>query len=130
MDSLLSGAIKSCGCLNDEKRTKHGMRYTSFHASWGSLKYRCDNSNCPEYKYYGGRGITYDPKWKDFGGFKRDMYFKYLYAKKQLKIKIPTIERIDVDGNYNFENCTFISKSDQCKNRRTNKKYKLEHKIL
>lgn len=127
---LKSEHTKSCGCLNAESRkrtknVKHGFWNTNyskgtmkFYKMWQSLKARCDNINNKCYKNYGGRGIVYDPRWKDFEEFKKDMYFKYLYSKKQLKIKSPSIERIDVNGNYNFENCTFVRFEDQMKNSR------------
>jgi len=127
---LKSGHTKSCGCLNTENRkltknVKHGFWSTNyskgkmkFYKMWQSLKARCDNPNIKDYKNYGGRGITYDPRWKDFEEFKKDMYFEYLYSVKQLKIKSPSIERIDTNGNYNKENCTFVDFSDQMKNSR------------
>lgn len=91
---------------------------------WWGIKYRCNNKNCKQYKDYGGRGIIYDPRWNEFINFYYDMKFKYLYAIKQQKIKKPSIERKNVNGNYYKENCTFISKSEQGKNRRNNKYFK------
>lgn len=119
---LESGHTKSCGCL----RKKHGFQNTNystgtmkFYKMWQSLKARCDNSNLKCYKNYGGRGIIYDPKWKDFLEFKKDMYFKYLYAIKQIKLKNASIERMNVNGNYNKENCIFIEFTEQLKNARS-----------
>jgi hypothetical protein len=125
-DGLKSGHTKSCGCLHKESITKHGFWNTDyskgtmkFYKMWQNLKARCDNKNHKSYKNYGGRGITYSKKWKDFLGFKEDMYFKYLYAVKQQKLKGTSIERIDVDGNYCRKNCTFIELEGQLKNSRT-----------
>lgn len=127
---LHRGSTKSCGCLSLEssrktKNVKHGFWNTNFskgtmkfYLMWGSLKARCNNSNLKCYKNYGGRGITYDKRWEDFSGFRKDMYFKYLYATKQLKLERPSIERIDVNGNYCKENCTFISFAGQMQNSR------------
>ena len=50
--------------------------------------------------------------------FKKDMYFHYIWCKKCKKLKNPSIERIDVDGNYCKENCTFIERNEQMKNTR------------
>jgi hypothetical protein len=118
---LNSGHTKSCGCL----KRKHGFWNTNyskgtmkFYKVWQSLRARCDNPNLKCYKNYGGRGITYDSRWKEFENFKKDMYFKYLYAVKQQKLKNASIERMDVNGNYNFENCIFIERTDQLKNSR------------
>jgi hypothetical protein len=114
--------IKSCGCL----KKRHGFWNTNyskgkmkFYKMWQSLKARCDNPNLPYYKNYGGRGIIYDSKWNDFLEFKKDMYLKYLVATIVKKMKNATIERIDVNGNYNKENCTFIERVDQLKNTRS-----------
>jgi len=100
------------------KNSKHYETYSQFYHIWSNMKHRCNNKNCKDYKNYGGRGIVYDPKWGDYLNFKEDMYFKYLYATKQLKVKRPSIERIDVNGNYCFNNCCFIEKRDQNKNTR------------
>jgi hypothetical protein len=127
---LKSKATKSCGCLLKEKtkenNTIHGFNSNTtnktkgkFYKIWKNIKQRCNNVNNTHYKDYGGRGIIYDPRWEDFLEFKRDMYFKYLYAKKQLKIKNPSIERKDVNGNYCKENCTWIELIDQAKNKRS-----------
>lgn len=125
-DGLKSGHSKSCGCVHKERVTKHGFvnsEYSKgtmkFYLMWLNIKARCNNPNHKSYKNYGGRGITYDPAWEDFEGFKEDMYFKYLYAIKQMKIKDPSIERKDVNDDYHFENCIFIRRYDQMKNTRS-----------
>lgn len=119
---LTSKQSNSCGCLNREailkKVTTHGFRYTQFYRIWLNMKNRCNNKNDNNYKYYGGRGIIHDPKWNNFKNFFKDMYFKYLYAIKQLGVKKPSIERLNVNDNYCFENCCFIERKDQSKNRR------------
>jgi hypothetical protein len=125
-DSLIRKVTISCGCFlkenNKKLNTKHGFYNTKFYKTWQGLKDRCNNENNQGYKNYGGRGITYDPRWNEFENFYIDMYFKYLYTIRQLKIKQPSIERIDVNGNYCFDNCCFIEKANQAKNRRNTKK--------
>lgn len=121
--NLKSGNTKSCGCLyvdsrGQVKNIKHGLTKTPFYNFWRRLKARCNNPKNKSYKDYGGRGITYDTRWEEFENFYKDMYFKYLYAIKQLKIKKPSIERKDFNGNYCRENCCFIEHSDQSKNTR------------
>jgi len=131
---LNSGHTKSCGCLSSrycssevqrKSVTRHGFwdydaksPKMKFYLIWRNLRARCNNSNLKCYKNYGGRGITYDPRWNDFLEFKEDMYMDYLYATKQLKIKKLSIEREDVNGNYNKKNCTFINFNGQMKNTR------------
>lgn len=123
---------KSCGCLvgknliplNKRKKRKHGLTHTSFYNIWCGLKQRCNDKNTKQYKFYGGRGITYDPRWDDFINFKKDMYLKYLYAVKQLKMKKPSIERKNVNGNYSKENCCWIPLNKQAGNTRRLKWFK------
>ena len=124
-DALKTGHSTSCGCFQKEKVTKHGFWNTEyskgtmkFYKMWQSLKARCDNPNLRGYKNYGGRGITYDPKWKTFEGFKQQMIVKYVYAVKVLGLKNASLERKDVNGNYCFSNCIFIERNDQLKNTR------------
>ena len=104
---------------------KHGFWNTNysegkmkFYKMWQGMKARCSNPNLKDYKNYGGRGITYDIKWENFLEFKKDMYLKYLYANKHLKMINPSIERVDVNGNYCKENCCFIELKNQLKNTR------------
>jgi hypothetical protein len=101
-----------------ERNFKHGEHGTKFYRIWKSMKNRCTNPNSPKWKNYGGRGITIDSRWNDFVGFKADMYFKFLYAKKwQYRTEDLSIERINVNGNYCFDNCIFIPMRDQWKNK-------------
>lgn len=96
----------------------HGDTDKKFYKMWQGVKYRCNNENGEGYKNYGGRGITYDPKWENFLGFKEDMYLEYLQCKLKYKGKIISIERKNVNGNYCKENCTFILKNKQSLNTR------------
>ena len=112
---------------------KHGDTGTKFYQVWKNVRRRCNNIKSKDYHRWGGRGITYDLKWNNYLNFKKDMYFKYLYAIKQLKIKKPSIERINNNGNYCFDNCIFIELKDQNKNTRKNKWFKAispERKII
>jgi hypothetical protein len=115
---------RSCGCYQKYVVTTHGDKrnnYKQLYSIWRSLRNRCDNINTWAYRWYGARGISYDIKWKNYENFKKDMFLKYLYALKQLHIKNLSIERLDNNKNYNFENCIFISKNEQWKNRRNTK---------
>lgn len=81
----------------------------SSYNSWYGLKRRCDCPNQTGYERYGGRGITYDPKWKTFEGFYEDMGDR----------PGPNydLDRINNNGNYCKENCRWITHSENCKNR-------------
>ena len=87
---------------------KHGFYGTRFYRIWQGMKTRCSNPKHVAYHRYGGRGITYDPKWEKFENFKRDMFPTY---KEPL-----TIDRINNDGNYCKENCRWVSVGEQGKN--------------
>src|SRR5215510_10787572 len=59
---LMSGKVKSCGCLSAEKcayrNTRHGKYGCVEYVTWNNIKNRCYNPNNNRYKDYGGRGIT------------------------------------------------------------------------
>lgn len=117
--NLQSGRVKSCGCLRSEVNSilfkTHGMGSTHFYRIWADMKTRITNNKTKHYKNYGGRGIKII--WDSFESFKKDMYRKYLYHVKKYGQSNTTIERNDVDGNYSKENCKFIVKTEQAKNR-------------
>lgn len=79
------------------------------YTSWHAMKTRCDNKKHVAYPRYGGRGITYDPAWKDFKNFLRDMG-----VKPDPKMEL---DRIDNDKNYCKENCKWSTKREQTRNR-------------
>ena len=74
--NVKTGVTKSCGCLKKENCKgviTHGMRFTKTYKSWNGMKQRCLNSNCKEYKLYGGRGIIVCEEWLKFENFYQDM---------------------------------------------------------
>ena len=116
-NQLTSGKTKSCGCLNTENITKHGMHKSRVYQCWADMKDRCDNPNNKYFHHYGGRGITYCEEWKDFINFWNDM--KNTYSDDL------TINRIDNDKGYFKENCEWTTKNVQGHSKR-----KLEGTIL
>lgn len=104
-NQLTSGKTKSCGCLNIDNLTSHGLHKTRQYQCWADMKTRCDSKSNKFYDYYGGRGIKYCEKWKTFEGFWEDMSGTYS--------DLLTINRRDNDGDYCKENCHWDTKNFQ-----------------
>ena len=111
--NLKSGAIESCGCLQKENRTTHGLSKNPLYNTWANMIKRCTEPNSRSFADYGGRGITVDPRWKNFANFLEDMEPTH---KSGL-----TLDRIDNDGNYEKLNCRWTSHKEQTWNRRSNR---------
>lgn len=79
---------------------------------WVSLRQRCNNPKDAHYKDYGGRGITYDPKWDSYTAFWEDVGPSF-------KVGL-TLDRINNDGNYCKENCRWATRYEQSTNTRRN----------
>lgn len=117
--NLLRGGVKSCGCYKKDyiKATKstHGEAHSRLYNVWSSIKNRCYNKNEPEYKNYGGRGIVMCDEWlNDYLSFKK-WAEETGYDKDAPKGQC-TIDRIDVNGNYEPSNCRWITMEEQLKN--------------
>ena len=87
---------------------------------WKSIRYRCYSITSRDYPRYGGRGIIMCDAWKnDFKSF-HDWALNngYKEEKNEKGINILTIDRIDVNGNYEPSNCRFVTNDVQAKNKR------------
>ncbi len=124
--SLRQGNTKSCGCYSIvvqkenaiKRNTTHNLSKTSEYKTWRSMKHRCFNSNNKHYRHYGGRGITVCERWSEsFINFYNDMGPK--------PTPLHSIDRIDVNGNYEPSNCKWSTASEQQKNKR---KYEIYNK--
>lgn len=94
-----------------EVRMVHGKRVASpEYSSWQAMKNRCLNPKAEDYRYYGGRGITVCPQWLGFDAFLADM--------GRRPTPKHTLERQDVDGNYEPGNCCWATRKEQSRNRR------------
>ena len=114
ISNINTGNTKSCGCFSEKKKieasSKHNCAYHPLYPCWKSMKHRCYNLNHQHYNSYGGRGIQVCERWLDVGNFIEDMYPSF---QKGL-----SLDRIDVDGNYEPDNCRWTTKEIQSRNTR------------
>jgi hypothetical protein len=122
LNSIKRGLSASCGCYRTELAigsAKHGHarkgRPSKEYKTWAGMIERCENPNATKYPIYGGRGISVCAEWrKSFETFLSDMG-------KKLSPDL-SIDRIDVDGNYEPGNCRWATRSEQMRNQRPRRK--------
>lgn len=123
-NALRTGHTTSCGCQRKEKtsawmkkyNTKHGGCGSRLYIVWGGVRQRVENPNNDRYKDYGGRGIKICNEWKDFETFKK-WAIENGYDEKA-KYGDCTLDRIDVNGNYEPSNCRWVDLKVQARNKR------------
>lgn len=119
-DRLRSGKTRSCGCIQRRRVAELGRRTlykhghatarTGAYASWRAMRDRCLNPKRGVFAHYGGRGITICPEWQaSFQSFLADM---------GPRPEGCTLDRIDVDGNYEPSNCRWATPKQQANNKR------------
>jgi len=129
--ALIQGVTNSCGCIRREgPHRTHGMKDERIYSIWQNMKTRCHDENVSVYKYYGGRGINYCEEWENFINFKNDMYEGYLKHVEEFGEKNTSIDRINVNGNYEPSNCKWATCKEQGRNQRRNKRYLINNEKL
>lgn len=133
LGSIRQGKSTSCGCYNKEFASKnnrtHGYLvglnggHTPEYEIWIKMKGRCFNPSDKNYNDYGARGITVCERWQySFPNFISDMGVR--------PSKDFSIERVDVDGNYEPSNCKWLPLSLQNRNKRNSVRFTLNGETM
>lgn len=117
--ALKNGHTQSCGCLGAERRLKaateakikHGKSKSDIYSVWASMIQRCRDPNNKRWSSYGGRGISVCDRWLRFENFLADM---------GERPKGLTLDRVDVNGDYEPSNCRWATDKQQANNTRYN----------
>lgn len=91
--------------------SKHGLSKSKLYRVFNSMKQRCYNKNNEKYKNYGGRGIIICDEWLQ----DRKTFFDWAFENGYNDTL--TIDRIDVNGNYDPDNCRWVTNNEQMWNR-------------
>lgn len=120
LSDFISNVAVSCKC----RAVKHGMNRTKIYSVYANIKYRCYNSNHHEFHNYGGKGIIVCDEWLGENGFANF----YEWALNNGYEAGLTIDRLNSDGNYEPNNCQWITRSENtaksnkiCQHRKANK---------
>jgi hypothetical protein len=84
--------------------------YSPEYRAWTAMRSRCLNKKDESYAQYGGRGISIDPRWRDFHYFLYDMGLR--------PSPIHSLDRINNEAGYAKSNCRWATKQEQANNRR------------
>lgn len=111
-NAILRGKVKSCGCLAREIHENAKYASPLWH-TWSNMIARCEKPNGKAWDDYGGRGIRVCDEWHDFKTFEEWAIGNGYRPGCGL-----SLDRIDVNGNYEPDNCRYASTSVQLVNRR------------
>jgi hypothetical protein len=106
--NVFSGHTKSCGCSRRKE-----LSQSKTYKAYKNMKSRCLNPNTPYYYLYGGRGIKVCKRWLK-------SYLLFLEDLGERPGEDYSLDRIDVNGDYQPDNCRWVKMSVQANNRRDN----------
>lgn len=114
---LVSGNTSSCGCgqkkaatRNCIRRSVHRLTGSRLYNIWCGMKARCYRATSSNYQWYGGRGISICLEWMDFQTFAA-------WAIGSGYKDSLSIDRIEVSGNYEPQNCRWSTQLEQASNK-------------
>lgn len=88
---------------------------------WRSMRERCRNPKAKQFSDYGGRGVTVCERWNSFEKFASDV---------GPRPPGKTLDRINVNGNYEPSNCRWATHIEQQRNRRNNRRHRFFGEML
>lgn len=109
--NLRCSTTTSCGCLRVEGKYQVSCRGPEY-KTWVNMRTRCNNPKSSQFLDYGGRGIEICERWRKFENFYADMGPR--------PASEYSLDRINVDGNYEPSNCRWATKEEQANNARSN----------
>ena len=129
-EHIVQGLTKSCGCLSRELKSqrssgnkysvKHNKSRTRLYKIWCDMIQRCHNPKQKVYKWYGAIGIKVcEERKNDYTLFEK-------WALENGYDDVLTIDRIDFNGNYEPNNCRWVSMKEQSRNKKDT--IKIEYK--
>ena len=120
--ALVNGHTTSCGCYSHSKfrhkrLERHGCSKERLYQVWVGMLNRCYDPNRREYPHYGGRGIQVCKEWREsYLSFREWAYSNGFDP--ELPGKECSLDRIDIDGNYEPSNCQWITMKEQADNKK------------
>lgn len=102
------------GDVTKGRSNLHGRTGSPEYRSWASMINRCTNATCKGFKYYGGRGIAVCDRW-------RTSFIDFLADMGERPAARMSLDRIDVNGNYEPSNCRWATPLQQSRNARSNR---------
>ena len=113
---LRAGESRSCGCLQHDRRARHGnTRYgewSSEYITWRGIIQRCEDPRSAAFAAYGGRGITLCERW-------RNSFQNFLEDVGRRPNPSMQLGRIDNNGGYTPENVRWETPKQNGRNKRS-----------